>query len=75
MEDICNKSPSKMNDNEKVIWKVEVFKQSEDVDEILDQRIKMIQEERDNIKNAISNNNNVINTYEQAVDRIGNRAK
>jgi len=34
------KNPNQMNEREKIIWKVEVFKQSEDMDDLIDAKIK-----------------------------------
>ncbi len=69
-----SKDPSQMTDKEKVIYKVEVFKQMEDVDEVLTARIRMIEEERGKIQNAITQNTNTITVYNDAVDKIGRRA-
>ena len=52
-----------MTENEKVVWKVEVFKQCEDIDDELDARMKMISDEREKTRIAIKDNTNIITTY------------
>lgn len=42
VDEIFNKEPELMTENEKVIWKVEILKNSEDMDDLLDLRIKQI---------------------------------
>jgi hypothetical protein len=59
-----------MTDQEKSIWKVEIFKQSEDLDEEIDKRLHMIDEERERINNTVKNNKDAIAMYHEAVERI-----
>lgn len=59
-----------MNEREKIIWKVEVFKQSEDMDDLIDAKIKQIQDERMKIAEVVDSNKGLIAVYEEAVDRI-----
>ena len=60
---IFSKDPSQMTDQEKTIWKVEIFKQSEDVDEELEKKLQVIHEERERIKNTVSTNKDSIAMY------------
>lgn len=41
------------------------------MDDLIDQRIREIQAERKKITDCMADSNNVINTYENAVERIG----
>jgi len=40
VEEILSKDPSQMTEHEKIIWKVEIMKHSEDMDDMIDQRIR-----------------------------------
>lgn len=75
MAKILAKDPKDMTEMEKVIWKVEIQKLCEDTDEkMADRKLKM-KIEREGIKNFIQDSRQVISTYNDAVDRIGNVAK
>ena len=39
---ILTKDPKDMTEQEKIIWKVEILKQSEDMDDLIDQKIREI---------------------------------
>ena len=64
-----------MTDREKVIWKVEILKQSEDMDDLIDAKIKQIQDERLKIAEVVEGNKGLIAVYEEAVDRIAKQHK
>ena len=49
-----------MSEQEKTIWKVEIIKQSEDVDDEIDQRLNQITEERARIKETVNSNRGFI---------------
>ena len=63
-----------MTDNEKVIWKVEVFKQCEDTQDYLNEKIKDIEEQKGELKTLINDAKKLVVDYNDAVDRIGKRA-
>ena len=64
-----------MTDQEKLVWKVEIFKMCEDTDDIIEIQKKSLDEQRAIVKSIIQDSKNVITTYEEAVDRIGNVAR
>lgn len=64
-----------MNEKEKVVWKVEILKNAEDMDDLIDQRIREIQAERNKINDVVQDSKNLVNAYEAAVDRIGYKYK
>ena len=64
------KDPKDMTENEKIIWKVEIFKQSEDMDDMIDEKIRQIQQERSKLTNMADGNDDMIKVYKEAVDRI-----
>lgn len=64
-----------MTENEKVVWKVEVFKQCEDTEDYINQRLKDIEQQKFEMLNVINESKNVITTYNTAVDRIAKRAE
>ena len=64
-----------MTEQEKVIWKVEILKHSEDMDDLIDQKIREIQDERDKINECVKDSKQMINSYETAVDRIAAKSK
>eukprot|EP00347_Sterkiella_histriomuscorum_P004451 403360409 len=68
-------SPSKMTDKEKTIWKVEILKHSEDMDDLIDEKIKQIKAERQKITDCMEESKNLIDSYDTAVDRIGMKYK
>ncbi len=75
MNTLFAKDPKAMSENEKIIWKVEIMKQSEDVDEEIDKRLAQIEEERERIKQTLDNNKNTITLYNEAVDRIAKSSR
>lgn len=75
LEDILKKDPKDMTEQEKIIWKVEIFKQSEDMDDLIDEKIRMIQEERAKITEMVAGNQDMIKVYEEAVDRIAKKGR
>ena len=64
-----------MTEQEKVIWKVEILKQSEDMDDFIDEKIRQIQEERFKNNQVITSTKETIAFYEDAVDRIGKKGR
>lgn len=74
MKTILSKKPNEMSENEKVIWKVEVFKECEDTEDYLNEKIRDIEEQKVALKNLITDAKNLIVDYQDAVDRIGKKA-
>jgi hypothetical protein len=64
-----------MTEEEKQLWKIKVFRDVEDTDDIINHNLHNLSEERQSILNTIANTNNIISDYQSAVDRIGKRAK
>lgn len=75
MAHIFAKDPKDMTEMEKVIWKVEVQKLCEDTDEMIAEGKVRIEIDRQGIKTLIKDSRQVITSYNEAVDRIGDMAK
>ncbi|CDW71224.1 UNKNOWN [Stylonychia lemnae] len=75
VEKILSMDPSEMTEKEKIIWKVEILKNSEDMDDLIDQKIRMIQEERFKINECMTGATDTISTYQKAVDRIAAKSR
>jgi hypothetical protein len=63
-----------MTEQEKVIWKVEIFKQCEDTDDYVTKKIEKAELKKAELKNLIRDSRNMITTYNDAVDKIGRKA-
>jgi hypothetical protein len=63
-----------MTDEEKVLWKLRVFQDCDDVGESIMESVNLIQKERSMMQEAIVHSHRVIDDYQEAVDRIGIRA-
>ena len=72
---ILGKDPSEMTEHEKIVWKVEIFKQCEDTDDYVYKKLETAEQKKNELKNLIRDTKNVIQTYNDAVDRIGRKAE
>ena len=63
MKTILNKKPNEMSENEKVLWKVEIFKQCEDTEDYLNEKIRDIEEQKIELKNLINDTKHLIIDY------------
>lgn len=63
-----------MSEEEKLQWKNQVFQDCKDMDDRIDNNLKLIQEERDLIKETILNTSRMLSNYQDEVDRIGKKA-
>ena len=52
-----------MSENEKVLWKVEIFKQCEDTEDYLNEKIRDIEEQKIELKNLINDTKHLIIDY------------
>lgn len=75
MEQILLKDPQEMTENEKVLWKVEVFRQCEDTEDYLKQKMQDIKVQRIELKNVIEESKSMVQQFQDAVDRIGKRVE
>lgn len=69
------KDPKEMTEEEKVLWKVKVFRECEATEDIIKGAINMIHEQRDELKSTIQCTNDIQKEYQEAVERIGKRAQ
>ena len=62
-----------MTETEKVMWKVEIFRQCEDTEDFLKQKIEDIESQKVELKNLIEESKQVVAQYNDAVERIGRK--
>mmetsp|Transcript_30036 Transcript_30036/g.22288 ORF Transcript_30036/g.22288 Transcript_30036/m.22288 type:complete len:142 (-) Transcript_30036:316-741(-) len=72
--DIRKKDPNTMTEEEKVTWKVAIQREYEDVDEYLEARKAELKDVSNQNNQLMSDTKNMISSYNQAVDRIGQTA-
>jgi regulator of replication initiation timing len=64
-----------MTEEEKVQWKLKVFRECEKTDDIIQDALGVIDTQRENIKSIIDGNKAIQVEYKEAVERIGWKAR
>ena len=75
LQAIAAKNPEEMTEQEKVLWKVEIFKQCEDTEDYLNEKIQNVEEKRLELRHLIEDAQHMVHEYNDAVERIGVKAK
>lgn len=68
MDTILKKNPNEMTENEKVVWKVEVFRQCEDTEDYINEKIQELEVQKKEFRQVITDSRRIITTYNDAVD-------
>lgn len=60
IDNILQKDPKDMTEEEKVRWKVEVMHMCEDTDDLIQEKLKKVAQEREEIRNLIAESKHTI---------------